>query len=57
MKKILIFALAISLASCGETSTKTESDKSATHQKEINSADEALSEMKCSASCECKNER
>ena len=46
MKKILIFALAISLASCGETSTKTESDKIVTHQKEINSADEALSEMK-----------
>ena len=46
MKKILIFALAISLASCGETSTKTDSDKIVTHQKEINSADEALSEMK-----------
>ena len=46
MKKILIFALTISLASCGETSTKTESDKIVTHQKEINSADEALSEMK-----------
>ena len=46
MKKILIFALAISLASCGETSTKTEPDKIVTHQKEINSADEALSEMK-----------
>ena len=48
MKKIFIIALAISLASCGETSTKTETqtDKIVTHQKEINSADEALSEMK-----------
>ena len=46
MKKILIFALAISLASCGETSTKTQTDKIVTHPKEISSADEALSEMK-----------
>ena len=48
MKKIFIIALAISLASCGETSTKTETqtDKIVTHQKEINSSDEALSEMK-----------
>ena len=48
MKKTFIIALAISLASCGETSTKTETqtDKIVTHQKEINSADEALSEMK-----------
>ena len=48
MKKTFIIALAISLASCGETSTKTETqtDKIVTHQKEINSANEALSEMK-----------
>ena len=48
MEKIFIIALAISLFSCGETATKSEpqSAKSVDHKKEINSSDEALSEMK-----------
>ena len=48
MKKLLIIALAISVASCSEKTAKPDAqlEKSASHKSVINTSDEALAEMK-----------